>query len=168
MGNPLRKLFSGAAGLRRGLLLYGPFLGAGVRVDTLSKDFRYVRVSMGMHWYNRNYVGTHFGGSLYSMTDPFYMLMLINNLGGDYIVWDKSARIDFVSPGKGRVFAEFELTDAMLNEVRAATAGGDKYLPTWPVTVRDGAGNTVAEVSKTLYVRKKRDHHTPASGRSAP
>ena len=123
MSNPLKKLFSGAAGLRRGLLLYGPFLGAGVRVEELSADFRRVRVSMGMHWYNRNYVGTHFGGSLYSMTDPFYMLMLMNNLGRDYVVWDKSASIDFVRPGKGRVFAEFELTEAMLDEVKAATAG---------------------------------------------
>ena len=155
MSNPLKKLFSGAAGLRRGLLLYGPFLGAGVRVEELSADFRRVRVSMGMHWYNRNYVGTHFGGSLYSMTDPFYMLMLMNNLGGDYIVWDKSATIDFLRPGKGRVFAEFELTQAMIDEVKAATAGGEKYLPTWEVTVRDDAGEAVARVEKVLYVRRK-------------
>jgi acyl-coenzyme A thioesterase PaaI-like protein len=157
MANPLKRLFSGAAGLRRGLLLYGPFLGAGVRVDELADDFRRVRVSMGLHWYNRNYVGTHFGGSLYSMTDPFYMLMLMNNLGRDYIVWDKGASIDFIRPGKARVYAEFELTTAMLDDVKAATAGGDKYLPTWPVAVRDGAGEIVARVEKTLYVRKKRD-----------
>mgnify|MGYP003135609670 CR=1 FL=1 len=142
MNNPLKKLFSGAAGLRRGLLLYGPFLGAGVRVEELSADFRRVRVSMGMHWYNRNYVGT-------------YMLMLMNNLGRDYIVWDKSATIDFLRPGKGRVFAEFELTQAMIDEVKAATAGGEKYLPTWEVTVRDDAGEAVARVEKVLYVRRK-------------
>ena len=89
------------------------------------------------------------------MTDPFYMLMLMNNLGRDYIVWDKSATIDFLRPGKGRVFAEFELTQAMIDEVKAATAGGEKYLPTWEVTVRDGAGEAVARVEKVLYVRRK-------------
>jgi hypothetical protein len=80
---------------------YPPYLGAGVRVRHISDDFRDVTVSMGLGWYNRNYVGTQFGGSLYSMVDPFYMLMLMENLGRQYIVWDKAADIDFISPGKG-------------------------------------------------------------------
>ena len=155
MRNLLSRFTRSPKGLQWFLNLYGPYLGAGVRVDYLAEDFRELNVSMGLHWYNRNYVGTHFGGSLYSMVDPFYMLMLMNNLGRDYIVWDKSATIDFLRPGKGRVFAEFELTQAMIDEVKAATAGGEKYLPTWEVTVRDGAGEAVARVEKVLYVRRK-------------
>ena len=87
--------------LRWALNFYPPYLGAGVKVRHISSDFREVRVSMGLTWYNRNYVRTQFGGSLYSMTDPFYMLMLMENLGRDYVVWDKAAHIEFVSPGKG-------------------------------------------------------------------
>ena len=69
--------------LRWLLNFYPPYLGAGVKVRYISSDFREVRVSMGLKWYNRNYVRTQFGGSLYSMTDPFYMLMLMENLGRD-------------------------------------------------------------------------------------
>ena len=141
--------------LRLGLNLYPPYLGAGIRVREISPDFRHVRVAMGLSWYNRNYVRTQFGGSLYSMTDPFYMLMLMNLLGPDYIVWDKAASIDFVSPGKGAVFAEFKVDDALLADVRTRTADGEKYLPELTVEVRDSAGTLVATVHKTLYVRLK-------------
>ena len=63
------------------------------------------------------------------MVDPFYMLLLMENLGRDYIVWDKAATIDFISPGKGPVFAEFSIDQALLDEVRRQTEGGEKYLP---------------------------------------
>ncbi|WPC05399.1 DUF4442 domain-containing protein [Pseudomonas benzenivorans] len=141
--------------LRWALNLYPPYLGAGIRVRHIGADWRLVRVNLGLSWYNRNYVGTQFGGSLYAMTDPFFMLMLLENLGADYIVWDKAASIDFVAPGRGPVYAEFRLDDALLAEVRARTAGGDKYLPELQVEVRDGAGELVARVHKTLYVRLK-------------
>ena len=100
--------------LRWFLTLYPPYLGAGVRVQALSADFRHAKVRMGLGWYNRNYVGTQFGGSLYSMVDPFYMLLLMENLGRDYIVWDKAASIDFISPGKGPVFAAVSYTHLTL------------------------------------------------------
>lgn len=136
--------------------LWPPYLGAGVRVENISPDYRQVEVSLKLRWYNRNYVGTHFGGSLFSMTDPFYMLMLMQILGRDYIVWDKSASIDFVAPGKGKVSALFELDDAVLDTIRLATANGDKYLPELPVRVVDERGETVAHIRKTLYIRRKK------------
>ena len=152
----LRALLKGPAGLKRFINTYAPFLGAGIHLRELSDDYRFMQVDMHLRWYNKNYVGTHFGGSLYSMVDPFYMLMLLNNLGNDYIVWDKSAQIDFIKPGKGRVTATFNLTDEMLEDVRTATATGDKYLPTWSVEVVDAEGDVVARVNKTLYIRRKR------------
>ncbi|WP_312224813.1 DUF4442 domain-containing protein, partial [Stutzerimonas nitrititolerans] len=132
-----------------------PYLGAGIRVRHISDDFRQAQVRMGLRWYNRNYVGTQFGGSLYSMTDPFFMLMLLQNLGDDYVVWDKAANIEFVSPGKGRVYADFTITEQLLDEIRQHTAGGDKYLPRLHLEVRDEQGTLVARVQKTLYVRLK-------------
>lgn len=150
-----RKLARRARLLRLGLNIYPPYLGAGIRVQHISPDCREARVKMALRWYNRNFVGTQFGGSLYSMVDPFYMLLLMPLLGDDYIVWDKAASIDFVSPGKGAVYAEFRIDDALLAEIRARTAGGDKYLPELQVQIRDGAGTLVATVNKTLYVRLK-------------
>ena len=156
MRNLLLPLVNSARGLARALSLYAPYLGAGVRVDHISADFREARVSMKLRWYNVNYVGTHFGGSLYAMTDPFYMLLLMRNLGPDYVVWDKAASIDFVRPGRGRVTASFLLTDDMLSDVLQHTASGDKYTPTWPVEVIDEEGKLVARVEKTLYIRRKK------------
>jgi acyl-coenzyme A thioesterase PaaI-like protein len=141
--------------LRRLINLYPPYIGAGVRVRQLTDDFRSARVEMPLRWYNRNYVGTHFGGSLFSMTDPFLMIMLMRNLGPAYLVWDKAAEIEFVSPGRGTMVAEFRLDDALLDEVRAATAGGGKHLRWFDVPVRDGDGGVVARVRKQIYVRRK-------------
>ena len=134
---------------------YPPLIGAGIKVIKTAPDFTAVTVEMKLRWWNKNVVGTQFGGSLYSMTDPFFMLMLMENLGRDYIVWDKAASIDFVSPGKGPVYADFRIDDALLSEVRERTAGGDKFLPKLHVEVRDGEGTLVARVHKTLYVRLK-------------
>jgi len=138
--------------------LYPPYLGAGIRVKRISPDFRDIVVQMKRHWYNRNYVGTHFGGSLYSMTDPFYMLMLLKNLGPEYIVWDQAASIEFLKPGKGRMTAHFQLTESQLEEVRENAKDGEKYTPTWSIEVVDEGGEVVARIQKTLYIRKKRQH----------
>ena len=151
----LSKTFGKARLMRWFMTLYPPYLGAGVRVRHIGDDFRDIHVSMGLGWYNRNYVGTQFGGSLYSMVDPFYMLMLMENLGRQYIVWDKAADIDFIAPGKGPVFARFHIDQTLLDDIRQHTADGDKYLPTLQVDIHDGAGTLVARVEKTLYVRLK-------------
>lgn len=135
--------------------LWPPLLGAGIRVQRIDSDMRAIDVEMKMKRWNKNYVGTHYGGSLYSMTDPFYMLMLIENLGRDYIIWDKAATIRFRKPGKGRVKAEFRLSDAQIEEIREKLKTQDKFEPTFLVEVKDEAGDVVAEVQKVLYVRKK-------------
>ena len=137
------------------LNLYPPFLGAGIRVTRLQHDWKAIDVEMKLRFWNSNYVGTHFGGSLYSMTDPFYMLMLIENLGRDYIVWDKSATIRFRRPGKGKMHSEFRLADAQLDEIRNKLQTQEKIEPVFRVEVRDESGDLVAEVEKVLHVRKK-------------
>ena len=137
------------------LNIYGPYLGAGIRVEQISADWREIQVSMKLRWFNRNAVGTHFGGSLYSMVDPHLMLMLMNLLGKDYIVWDKSAEIDFVRPGRGRVVANFIITDDDLQAIRNNTAQGEKYLPHFSIRVIDTEGELVARIKKNLYIRRK-------------
>lgn len=134
--------------------LYPPYVGAGVRVAYISDDWRHVRVEMPLRWYNRNYVGTHFGGSLYAMTDPFLVIMAMKNLGPAYVVWDRAAEVEFVAPGRGTVTAEFRLGEADLDTMRARTAEGSKYLPWFEVDVRAPDGAIVARVRKQLYVRR--------------
>ncbi len=137
------------------LNVWPPFLGAGIRVRRLDPDWKAIDVEMKMRFWNANYVGTQYGGSLYSTTDPFYMLMLIQNLGRDYIVWDKSANIRFRRPGRGTVRSEFRLTDAQLHQIREQSKMQEKIEPTFLVEVRDESGNVVAVVEKVLHIRKK-------------
>lgn len=136
--------------------LYPPYLFTGIRIAKLAPDYRYMRVEMPLRFYNRNYVGTHFGGSLSAMTDPFYMLMVMNNLGRDYIVWDKSGTIEYRKPGRGRVVAEFRIDQGLFERIQAETADGKKFEPTLAVDVIDEEGDIVAHVTRTLYIRKKR------------
>jgi uncharacterized protein YxjI len=110
---------------------------------------------MKLRWWNANYVGTHFGGSRFAMTDAFYMLMLMANLGRNYIVWDKAASIRYRKPGKGTVRAEFRLSDAQLEDIREKLKTLPKYEPTFLVEVKDAQGEVVAVVEKLLYIRKK-------------
>ncbi len=136
--------------------LWPPFLGAGIRVREISPDWRHIKVTLRLGLTNRNYVGVHFGGSLYAMTDPFFMLMLIQRLGKDYIVWDKDGAIDYLKPGKGTVTADFSLDEELIGEILAKTANGEKYLPKLTVDVKDASGDVVARISKTLHIRKKK------------
>lgn len=138
--------------LIRLLNLYPPYLGAGVRVR-VTPDFRTFDVRMKLRWWNRNYVGTQFGGSLYTMCDPFYMLILLDALGRGYVVWDKAATIRFRRPGTGTVHAAFHIPEERIREIREAADRGEKVEPVFTVEVRDGQGEVIAEVEKLLYVR---------------
>jgi acyl-coenzyme A thioesterase PaaI-like protein len=141
--------------LARGMRYWPPFLGAGIRVRSMSEDFRDAVVELKLGRLNRNYFGTHFGGSLYAMTDPFFAIMLVHNLGGDYLVWDKSGSIEYLTPGRGTVTAHFHLSQRRVEEIRTQAAGGAKIFPEFEVGVKDEAGATVARVRKVLYVRLK-------------
>ena len=155
--NILLKFLGGsqAHALRRGINLWPPFLGAGIRVTHIAPDMKSIDVEMKLRWWNANYVGTQFGGSLFAMTDAFYMLMLMANLGRDYIVWDKAATIRYKKPGRGTVRAEFRLSDGQIDDIREKLKTLPKYEPTFTVEVRDECGTVIAEVEKLLHVRRR-------------
>ena len=134
--------------------VFPPYLGAGIRVRP-NADLSAFDVRMKLRWWNRNYVGTHFGGSLYSLCDPFFMLILFEALGRDYIVWDKAATIRFRRPGRGTVHARFEIGPERVAEIRAAADRDGKVEPTFTAEVKDDEGQVIAEVEKLLYVRRK-------------
>ncbi|RLQ88611.1 DUF4442 domain-containing protein [Notoacmeibacter ruber] len=151
--------------LRRGMNFWPPFFFAGIRVTHIAEDWRTVDVELRQRRLNMNYVGVHFGGSIFSMTDPFLMLMLMNILPRDYTIWDKSARIDFLKPGKGTLRTKIRVTDEMLEEVRAATPNeSDVFRPTWSILVEDAEGVTVAKIDKTLHIRRRKDERRRLGG----
>ncbi len=146
-----------AGTFRRLMNLWPPFLFTGIAVRRISDDFRDLDATLTLRFYNRNTHGSHFGGSLFAMTDPFYALMLAQILGPDYVIWDKAASIDFRLPAKGVVSAHFHLDEARIEAIRRETADGEKHFPKFAVEILDQSGAIVASVHKTLYVRRRRN-----------
>jgi hypothetical protein len=132
-----------------------PFVGAGIRIKSISDDVLSIDVEMKLRWWNRNYVRTHFGGSLYAMTDGFFMMILLENLGKDYIVWDKAATIRFKKPGTGTVRAHFHIPLEEVEKIRHLADTNYKIEPHFTVNILDESGTIIAEVDKLLYVRRK-------------
>ncbi|MDR2872704.1 MAG: DUF4442 domain-containing protein [Xanthomonadaceae bacterium] len=145
------------------LNLWPPFLFTGIHVTKLDKDYRTARVELRMRFWNRNYHGTHFGGSLFAMADPFWALLTIFRLGKDYYIWDKAGTIEFIKPGRGVVYCAFQLEDDVLERIRAATVTGKKYFHWFESEILDSDGDVVAKLRKQIYVRRKPDRqkHIP-------
>ena len=141
--------------LRHLMSWWPPYRGAGIRVVAISEDWCHIRVELRARLRNRNYFGTHFGGSLYAMADPFYVLMLHHVLGRDYLIWNQGAEIEFLRPGRGTVSAEFHLDRHQIERLRREAADGTKLLPEFVVEIKDAGGEPVARVRERLYVRLK-------------
>lgn len=135
---------------------YIPYFGARIQTTQLDLDAGIVQVEMPLTALNKNAVGTQFGGSLYAMIDPFYMLLLLHKLGTDHVVWDKAANIDFISPGRSRVTAHIELPNAEVELIRELAANNQPVLRTYPVDIFGEDGKLVAHVEKVLYIRRKK------------
>lgn len=141
--------------LRTTLNLWPPFKFSGIKVTHIAPDFSQCKVILKQRWYNRNYVGTHFGGSMFSMSDPFFMLILLKNLGRQYIVWDKAASIEFIKPGRGVLSADFVMTSQELQQIRERVNQEGKLVFDKNVHIFNSEREKVASVTKTLYVRLK-------------
>ena len=137
------------------LNLWPPFWGSGIRIVRISEGFREVQIKLKLRWWNKNANRTQYGGSIFSLTDPVYALMLIGILGEEYFVWDKEAEIRFIRPGSTDLYADFRIGEQQLNQILEATAGGDKYFPEFVVQVKNTEGEVVSEVKRVLYIRKK-------------
>ena len=141
--------------LRRLMNVWPPFLFSGIRVLAIGADWRSARVVLRRRWFNRNDVDVHFGGSLFAMTDPFWMILIGECLGRDYRVWDQAATIDFIVPGRSDVTCDFAVSEAVLDELRAAAADGSKVLRWFDCEIKAADGSLVARVRKQLHVRLK-------------
>jgi acyl-coenzyme A thioesterase PaaI-like protein len=134
--------------------LYPPLFGAGIYYHNIDENT--IVVEMKLTLFNRNIVGTHFGGSLYAMCDPWFVLIMMHSLGPDYIVWDKAASIQFLLPGRGKLSATFHIPQERIDEIRGEADRGQKIEPTFEVDVLDSHNQAVAHIEKLLYVRKNK------------
>ena len=135
--------------------VYPPYLGMGIRMRSFSDDFTRFEVELRERWYNRNLFGTHFGGCLYSMCDPFFVFILTMNLGRNFIVWDKSAGIEFIKPASGTILGVFEISPGRVEEIRREVEATGKNTYHFEADLLNAENVTVARVSKEVYVRLK-------------
>ena len=130
------------------------YCGTGAWVMYIASDWREVRIKLPLNIQTYNYVGTIFGGSMYAAVDPFYMIMLIRNLGKGYVVWDKAASIRFKKPGRTTLYARFTLDEAELAAIRAALEQARSIDRTYRVELTDAQGVVCAEIEKVIYIRR--------------
>jgi len=157
-GLSLHALMHSSTFIRLWLLRYPPYVGASIRTTHVDLEGRLIRVEMPLTALNKNAVGTQFGGSLYSMVDPHYMVILLHHLGDDHVVWDQAANIRFIAPGRRRVWAEISLTLDEIEEIRRLAADHMPVHRTYTVQIKDQANKIIAEVDKVLYIRRKKGH----------
>ncbi|WP_439651374.1 DUF4442 domain-containing protein [Photobacterium atrarenae] len=153
--NSVNALFYHPKLVKFALNLWPPFWGAGIKIVQISDDYRRVTVRLKLRWWNKNANRTQYGGSIFSLTDPIYALMLMGILGREYYVWDKQAEINFIKPGNTDLTAEFVISDERVQEIRQATQYGEKYFPEFVVNVNDARGEMVSQIRRVLYIRKK-------------
>jgi len=140
--------------------LWPPFMGAGITIHFVSKDMLFARTRLKSRFWTRNLVGTQFGGSIYAMTDPIYMAMLVNKLGPDYVVWDKSSTVRFRKPGRTDLWAEFQLSLSDIEDIKNELKTSEKVDWERDVLVKNSNGETVAEVHKVIHVSNRRPKAT--------
>lgn len=155
-----REVRLGSQGLRRLLTLWPPYLAAGVRITQILPGFTGATVVLRVRPWNANYFGTAFGGTLFAMSDPFWVLLLINRLGRDYSVLDARAEIEFLALGRGDLRTTFEVSEELVEQLRAEADSGEKVLHWLTNEVVDRSGTVVARIHKQIYVR----HRPTAAG----
>ena len=145
---------------------YAPYVGAGIKVEHIDLDQGLCVVSMPLNSLNKNIVGTQFGGSLYSMVDPFYMLMLMHQLGSAYVVWDKSSHIEFVAPGNTKVRTRIKIPTSEIATIRDLAKEGEAVFRDYTTDIVDEQQKIVATVTKTVYIRLR--NHSKSKNQNNP
>lgn len=135
---------------------YAPYVGAGIKVEYIDLDQGLCVVSMALNAFNKNIVGTQFGGSLYSMVDPFYMLMLMHQLGSTYVVWDKSSTIEFIAPGKTKVRTRIKIPNTEIVTIQELAKDGEAVFREYKADIVDEQQKVIATVTKSIYIRLRK------------
>ncbi|MBP6003791.1 MAG: DUF4442 domain-containing protein [Pyrinomonadaceae bacterium] len=145
-------------GYRWGFNLFPAYRGSGGRVTHIEHDWHRVSVKVPLSWRTRNYYGTIYGGSIYGAVDPIYVLMLVKILGGEYVVWDKAAKIRFKRPGKETLFVDFHLSPEEIAEIKRLAETEKSIDRVYHLELKDKNGVVHAFIEKTIYISKRKEN----------
>ncbi len=125
------------------------------KITEVSEDLHVVKIKIPLNWKNKNYVGSIFGGSMLSATDPIYMIQLMNILGNNYVVWDKAATINYRRPARATVFCEFTFSSEEIDGIKKQVKEKGEIDIIKNPNILTKEGTIIAELSKTIYVADK-------------
>ncbi|WP_339789312.1 DUF4442 domain-containing protein [uncultured Imperialibacter sp.] len=126
------------------------------KIIYVSKDLLEIKIKLPISYKNRNYVNSIFGGSMFAAVDPIPMVQLMNLIGDDFVVWDKSAQIFFKRPARENIYADFTYSLEEVDEIRSKVGLQNEIeiVKTTSLTNRDKS-IVYCEVKKTIYVADK-------------
>jgi acyl-coenzyme A thioesterase PaaI-like protein len=150
-----KKESSRSAWTRRAFNIWPCIWCTGSTIKFLSGDFKELHVQLKLNIRTRNRVGTVYGGSIYSSIDPYFMLLMMDILGRDYVVWDKGASVKFIRPITGKVKCRFLIPDELVEKVKSEIAANGQYVFEMPLQYEDGEGKVYATFTKTIYTASK-------------
>jgi acyl-coenzyme A thioesterase PaaI-like protein len=139
----------------RSLNLLPHLRATGGRVTRVSKDWTELDVKLPLNRRTRNGQGTTFGGSIYSACDPYVMWMLQRQLGNDYVIWDKGARISFKRPGTETLWARFRIPREVAAGVKRQADENNSHVYKHSIDLKDAGGRIYATIDKTVYVARR-------------
>ncbi|AFU02935.1 PaaI family thioesterase [Nocardia brasiliensis] len=146
------------------LNIWPPLLFSGIRVTEIADDWTTATIRLKVNRLNQNIMGAAFGGSLSAMTGPLFMVLLMQQIGPEYRVWDTEGTIKFIRPGKGTLTSRVTVPPAVVEQIRNETADGAKSLTWFETEIIDAGGATVAVAHRQVYARKKpapeKDHRS--------
>ena len=152
----LEKIFKKSTVFKYGFNLSPMYRRSTGRLTYVSDDIQQVDIKIPLSYKNRNYVGSVFGGSLFSATDPIYMIQLLNILDENYVVWDKHASIRFRRPVKQDAYVNFVITDEDLEQIKKDVAEQKEIDFKKVIQITNKQKDIVfAEVTKIIYVADK-------------
>lgn len=122
------------------------------KVKYVSEDVYKIVIEIPLTYKNRNYSGTMFGGSIFSSTDPIYMLQLIHILGKKYIVWDKSAYIDYIKPINDKAVAVFEFEKDEIEKIKELIIIDKEITIKKNLNITNTKGQIFCYLEKKIYV----------------
>jgi acyl-coenzyme A thioesterase PaaI-like protein len=137
---------------RHAINFYPAYFGSGGKVKHIARDWREVRMELPYSWRTKGSSGALFGGSIYAAIDPFYAMMVAKNVGAEYVVWDKAAKIRYRRPGREKLHARFVLEDGEVEKILEGLRGRKSVDRVYTVELADEKGEVHAVIEKTVYV----------------
>ncbi len=125
------------------------------KIFFVSDDLHVVKIKIPLTYKNKNYVGSMFGGSLFSATDPIYMIQLMQILGKEYVVWDKSTEIRFKRPVYANAFVTFEFTKEEIAEIKELVNEKQEIDVVKQLNISNGKDIVFTTLDKTIYISTK-------------